>query len=451
MTTALSVYPRTPGFPDSPDFSCEVNGKPVFVHHQPGFAGGAISWVSFDFEGSVEVRVTSNWTVSSAEIRPLSADVQVNVQERTAFFHLDQTGSYFLKWNGEFDLPFYIFANSMEENIPISEDPKVIYFGPGLHEVGVVRPEEGQTVYLAPGSHVKGVIRSENASNVVVRGRGVISTSHLPFAKAFAGAEDVVAFSGGENILLEGITILDSFCWTVTAYGVRNWTVRGIRILNERAWSTDGINPVNCEDVLIEGCFARTKDDCVSVKALAADGTRIGPHAGKPVRNITVRNCVFWSDNNNGLVVGSETETALMENILFENIDLLKVSNTCGDLAAALSVISLHDNVVQNIEFKDIRIEHCTGPYSNVCFLNEIFRIPGRRSPKGGTLRNISFKNVQVIGGPLRHNIVRGLGPLQTVENVSYEGFRVHGKPVITLNDGQFFVNEFVRALTLSC
>ena len=33
---------------------------------------------------------------------------------------------------------------------------RCIYFGPGVHDVGMIKPAAGQTVYLAGGAYVKG-------------------------------------------------------------------------------------------------------------------------------------------------------------------------------------------------------------------------------------------------------------------------------------------------------
>ena len=98
---------------------------------------------------------------------------------------------------------------------------------------------------------------------------------------------------------MEGITLLDAAVWTVVLKECSNVRISNIKIVNGRYYSTDGINPVNCQDVAIEDCFFRCTDDNISVKGL---------NWGLPSRNILVERCTFWSDNNNAVVVGPEEQ-----------------------------------------------------------------------------------------------------------------------------------------------
>ncbi|MDD5349054.1 MAG: glycosyl hydrolase family 28 protein [Chthoniobacteraceae bacterium] len=445
-------YFRESGAPISINYTCRLNGEPAYVHNFSGFAGGDISWVSFDFRESATVSVTALRNVDKAEVRPASAAIAVKLEDNTATLTVTGPCRLFLKWEDGFELPFHIFANRIEEGAPKHAAPGVHYFGPGTHRPGVIRLSSGETLYIADGAIVYGVIEAENAKHVAVRGRGILCTSHLDRKsketyEVNGVPREVVSFRNCTDIEVEGITILDAHHWTVVFRNCERVHVSNIKMFNERSFSTDGINPVNCRDVLIENCFVRCKDDCVSIKGL--DNRYPGNAA--PIRNIVVQNCVFWSDNNNGIVVGSETKAQTISDILFRNIDLLRVSNTCGDYAGALSVICLHDTDISGIRFEDIRIEHCHGPYFNFFFCDSLFRIPGARQPKGGTFRDITLKNVSVVGGPDRRSYIMGFDEKRMIENVRIENLRIHGRLIHNADEGRIQINEFTRNIRFLC
>ena len=448
MPTQLTLYPAAEGFPVPPDYTAEVEGQPVFVYHQPGFAGGAVSWISFTFSGGpVIVRVTAQRLVDSIEVKPDHAGIPAQLSGNTASFVLQRPGQFFLKWDGDFQLPFFVFANAPASlPVPDPADTSVIYFGPGIHRPGVIRPSAGQTVYLAGGALVYGQIAAMDADGVCVRGRGILCGSHIPHGEH--DPHDMLCLTRCRGSRIEGITVLDGFCWNVVLRDCDDAVVENVKVLAERLWSTDGINPCGSRGVTVRRCFVRSKDDCVAVKGLA--WTEPCAENWVPLRDVLVEQCVFWSDNNNALVIGCETRASVIENVVFRDCDILRTSNTCGDIAGALSIICLDDTTIQNVRFEDIRIEHPTGPLINIFFAESMFtgQIPGTRQPGGGTLRRIALDNVRVSDGTPRRSFVRGLDARRMVEDVLVRNLVVAGKHVRGPAEGRFVVNEWVRGLT---
>ena len=73
-----------------------------------------------------------------------------------------------------------LLATPLETNVPKPGDANVMYFAPGVHEAGIIRPQSGQTVYLAPGALVKGRIEARNVKDVRITGRGVLDAGAVP-------------------------------------------------------------------------------------------------------------------------------------------------------------------------------------------------------------------------------------------------------------------------------
>ncbi|MFC4776117.1 glycosyl hydrolase family 28 protein [Paenibacillus sp. GCM10023252] len=441
MMTQVKLYDVPAQMKPSPDYRLEVNGEQVFVYCFPGMAGGTVSWASFDFEGEVRIRISCEWRMDTAEVHPLSYGIQSEFKDDAIEFTLKEPANLFIKWNEEFDLPFYLFAGPLED-LP-TEGPGVRYYGPGIHHAGDLELLSNETLVLDGGAFVYGTVQAVHAENVKVIGRGILCGSHLSFGLPEGHPAEMMGFKSCRNVLVDGIMVLDSFGWTICGYDCDGWTVRNTKIVNERKWSTDGINPVNSRDVLLDRCFVRCKDDCVSIKGLVHEDRY--DTGRSPIENIVVQDSVFWSDNNNALVVGTEMQADYIRNIVFRNLDVLKVSNTCGDYAAALTVGCLDDTEVSDITFEDIRIEHAIGPLINIWMRSSIFSdsIRGTRTPEGCTVRRLRFRNIELTGGRFRRSYIEGLDEIRRFEDIEFDHLVIQGRRIRSAEEGRFEINAF--------
>ncbi len=108
---------------------------------------------------------------------------------------------------------------------------------------------------------------------------------------------------GCTNLLIEGVTIINSPFWTVSPLYCDNVTIHAATIHNpENGPNTDGINPDSCRNVHISDCHISVGDDCITIKSgRDEDGRRVG----RPCENITIHNCTM-ADGHGGVVIGSE-------------------------------------------------------------------------------------------------------------------------------------------------
>jgi polygalacturonase len=103
------------------------------------------------------------------------------------------------------------------------------------------------------------------------------------------------------NVLIEGVTVLNSPMWTIHPLECSNVTVQGVTVHNLGP-NGDGCNPESCTDVLIRGCTFETHDDCIAIKSgRDADGRRLA----LPSRGIIVEDCTFLSGGA-AVAIGSE-------------------------------------------------------------------------------------------------------------------------------------------------
>ncbi len=116
------------------------------------------------------------------------------------------------------------------------------------------------------------------------------------------------------NVLVEGVTFINSPFWTVTPLYCEDVTIRAVTIQNPLSPNTDGINPDSCHDVHITDCHISVGDDCITIKSgRDADGRRVG----RPAENYTISNCTM-ANGHGGVVIGSEASGGV-KNITIAN------------------------------------------------------------------------------------------------------------------------------------
>ncbi|MHC4199816.1 MAG: hypothetical protein ACYSU0_07465 [Planctomycetota bacterium] len=135
------------------------------------------SWTTFSFSGEVTVHVTKlRGAFTSCKVIPTSYRIRPTVKGDTVSFELDRPRKVSVEFDGDITHPLLVFADPLERNVPTPDAPDVVYFAPGVHNVGkgyAVGP--GKTVYLAGGAYVNGQLVTKDASGVTIRGRGILS------------------------------------------------------------------------------------------------------------------------------------------------------------------------------------------------------------------------------------------------------------------------------------
>lgn len=256
----------------------------------------------FDFSGEVEVKVRyTKGAIEKARIRPLSHEIEPTVDDDTLKFTISEPRKLVIEVNDEVFDCLHLLANPIETDAPSADDPNVVYFGPGVHTGEGVAVASGQTVYIAGGAVVQRNIRFNGVENATLRGRGMIYGVEW-------GAASV---ESSKNILIDGITIMNNP--TGNAFNIaesQQVTVRNLNYFSSARWG-DGIDIFSSSDVLIDGAFMRSSDDCIAVYAHRWE------YYGD-VRNVTIQNSVLWADVAHPINIGTHgnsDEPEVLENI----------------------------------------------------------------------------------------------------------------------------------------
>ncbi len=428
------VYPAPEGAEPSDLYALRVDGREVFVHACP-----CAGYASFALTGPAEVEIEAQFPIREVKIRPLNRRVEAAVQGNRVRFGLDGPAHLSLEPDGDLSRPLFIFADAPDPDPPSPGDPNVRCFEAGrVHRPGLMTLRDGETVYIEGGAVVQGAVLAEGASDVAVRGRGILDGSLWPDGGKDRGPW-LIQFIDCRDIRVEGITAVESPRWTLPLVGCSGARVSGVKIIS---WLVvrDGIDIVGSRDVVVEDCFIRTADDCVALKAT----THIHESGTRDIENVRVRRCVLWNAKpGNALEIGYETRCDAMRDIVFQDCDVIHAEFEGYQSGAVFSIHNCDRATVSDVLYEDIRVEDAREKLIDV----KIFYTPRcSRDDRRGHVRNIRFKDIRVVDGPFPVSIIQGCDPDHMIEEVTVEGLTIHGRPIADASAARMVV-ELTRGL----
>ena len=380
----------------------------------------------FDTGGPVVVTVTCLEPITSGKVLPSSLKIVPVIEGRRLTFSLAEPKHVTIEVNGNWVGALHLFANPPEAQAPRPDDPNVIYFGPGIHEVTGVTVGSGKTVYVAAGAVVKGMadgrgpVFTLEGEHIVLRGRGVIDGSRCP-----THSRNLLLVRG-KDITVEGIIFRDSSVWTIPIRQSDRVTVKNVKLLGYRA-NSDGIDVCNSRDVVIEGCFIRTLDDLIVVKTDKGQGE---------AHRIVARKCVLWNEVAHTLSVGAEIRDNV-DDVLFEDCDVIHDKGR----EWTLRVFHCDAARVSNVRFENIRIEESPRLISLW-----IGTFVWTRDEERGHIQAVTFKDICAVADSLRIEL-NGFDEAHAVSDVVFQDVRVNGRQ---LNREDVKANTFVRNVSIS-
>jgi len=149
------------------------------------------------------------------------------------------------------------------------------------------------------------------------------------------------------NILIEGIKIINGPFWHIHPVLSQNIIVRNVRV-EGMGPNNDGCDPESCKDVLIEGCYFDTGDDCIAIKSGRNNDAR---RVNVPSENIIIRNCIMKAGHA-GVAVGSEM-TGGARNIFVEKCTM---DDPNLDRGFRLKTNAVRGGFIENVYIRNITI-----------------------------------------------------------------------------------------------
>ncbi|GLR18459.1 glycosyl hydrolase family 28 protein [Portibacter lacus] len=467
----VKVYPAPSEIELSQNFQVEVEGIEVPLYKaiippegpiprlsRDASAFGIASYGSWDMNDKVNIEVTYPTPIESFKILPTSFGIEAKVDGRKLSFTLGDPRHLTIEINGDWHESLHLFANPFEENIPDPDDPNVIFYEAGVHEVVNKVIGDNTTVYIAGGAYIKGITEQNeekmvamngaerflptfilDGKNIEIRGRGIIDQQHIKRSKR----RYTILVKDSEDIKIEGIIIHDPSHWTIPIKRSKNLHIDNIKIIGWRG-NSDGVDISSSTKVLVENCFFRTLDDLVVVKSRTGQGE---------ARDIHVRKCVLWNELAHALSIGAELRENVSD-VLFEDCDVI---HDVGR-ETALRVYHCDDGLLSNIRFENIRVEEARRLISVW-----IGKTRWTKTPERGNIRGVIFKDIVATSAPIdtsltgfqdgsdwKPYIIRDHASMEiigydvdhTAEDIMFENVVLDGK---VIKKEQITINEFVK------
>ena len=184
-----------------------------------------------------------------------------------------------------------------------------------------------------------------------------------------------------KNILVEGVTIINSPMYELSPLYCTNITFRNVKI-DSHGPNNDGCDPDSCTDVLIDSCSFSTGDDCIAIKA---GRNRDGRRVAVPTENVIIRNCDM-KDGHGGITIGSEM-SAGVRNVFAENC---RLNSPNLNEAFRFKTNAMRGGTIENVYFRNIAI----GEVSDAILQVDFYYQEGTKGPEHPVVRNIDIRDV---------------------------------------------------------
>jgi len=399
------------------------------------------SFAYFDFAGEVEVSITANnATIKNVRIRPLGDGIMPKITRNTITFSLKDPRKLSIEINDDIFHNLQLFANALETYHPLATDTNVMYYGPGMHQVGTLQVPSNKTVYIAGGAVVVGQILINNKENVHVLGHGILTQIGAPAGtvntltpnpslpkgvpastRALQFRNDALTVNFSKNVVVDGPVILPH------KYSVFIGQSTGVKVNDIKSFSAegnaDGLDIFCSTDIAIDNIFMRNSDDCIAIY-----GHRWGFYGN--TKNVIVTNSILWADVAHPIVVGTHGDPPhpdTLGTMKFSNIDILDQHESQIDYQGCMALNAGDANLINNIRFENIRIEDIR---KGQLFNLRVMYNHKYNTAAGHGIENIYFKNVSYTGNNANMSVIAGYDEQHLVKNITFENLTINGKVI---------------------
>ena len=258
-----------------------------------------------------------------------------------------------------------------------------------------------------------GFIYAERASNITIRGRGQIdgqatyqwadyttTDAEIDIEVAIARKAGIamkrsyrtgkaaytLLFRECEDVVIEGVTLVNSSLWAARLWGCNRVRFRAVTIRSdlEMGVNSDGIDLDGTSNAHVSGCTISTGDDAICLKTGRWNSSEEKTY---PTENIIVSDCILTSSSA-ALKIGSETR-APIRHVFFTNCVI-------RDANRGISINVQDGATVSDVTFSNLTMDLRRRHWNWWGSADAFYFVLKKRTPDSpvGSIKNITIDNV---------------------------------------------------------
>ena len=448
-------------------YKCRVSAYPLDQewpgYQRPLYQTEDAYYIMLGSDSEITLEIEAKKQFKTVTVRPLSKNVKHEIADKKVKVTFPGIGQYSVEFD-DIHYTLKVFINPEKQFDIDKNSSDIIYFGPGVHTISnKIELLDNQTIFIDEGAVLYGGISAIEKKNISVIGYGIIDnskmrrdTKHCYPIKDEEWYGTPLFFEKCTNITVEGVTIVDSSCFSLHVDGCTNFIADNVKILGMWRYNSDGCDICNCTNATLKNSFLRTFDDSIVIKGLKTN-------RDLPEENILAENCVIWCDWGRALELGAETCAPYMRNIIFKNCDLIHGTHVMMDIQHGDRAL------VSNVLFEDIRVEYTGVEHEPVFqsykdqqyvdakngFLPQLFAVMTKVNHwsydgYAGDIKDIYFKDITVTVDngkvpPSEITIYNKEKP-SVIDNINFENIVINGKK-ITYDDMNISVGDGIGSI----
>ena len=343
---------------------------------QPHANGGYEAWAVCATAGGMQLKITTPVSLDSAAIRPSMPHAIVPcIEEHCLTASIDEPRYLVIELNHDApdDVPRFTVYLMIDKPDVIPSGDDVRFIEPGHHQPEIFASSSSKILHLLPGVHtvqgqmihlnsqttlsleggayLRSYVHADNVHDLTFRGHGVIDGTGIT-CKTREWRDDgdaaFVLIRHGSNITWDGPTIYNSPFWNFVFHGGEDINIRHYKSICWKV-NNDGIQPRNCNRLVVEDSFLKCADDCVAIKSRRTARMIFG--------DLTFRNLVLWNDiPGNAVEIGHTSQADQLSNVLFEKIHVVHAEAGEGG-KHVISIFLVDHCTVEDVIYRDFYVE----------------------------------------------------------------------------------------------
>ncbi|MGD0796642.1 MAG: glycosyl hydrolase family 28 protein [Acidobacteriaceae bacterium] len=227
------------------------------------------------------------------------------------------------------------------------------------------------------------------------------------------GRPRLIGIQNSKDVTITGLNLHNQAIWCLFVLYSQNVEINNLRIVaDHNIPSSDGMDIDSSKHVHIDKVYIEDGDDCISIKSgKDADGLRVN----KPAEDILIENSHF-AYGQGGVAMGSETSGGI------RNVTVLNcVFDSDNWAPIRFKTQPSRGGVVENITYKDITLHQTRQAFE----MNMEWRMVGPRQPDSNPLpvvRNVKIINVN--GDVQNVGVIHGL-PGSPIQGIVFEDCKI--------------------------